>query len=174
MESRVSIAKTTRNKTIDFVAMDGRLKIRTYTSAVIILDNLGIGLNESSAGVSPATNVPPISASAQMRWTVASGSVGHWKRMTYDPTLATLLTSDMSPNSSNRSKTIGLAVGLTIAAVVIITGAIILAFLFSPKVRKAIAPYSQRKDQPETSNVSNPAVLLNSESHSWTQGTTPQ
>lgn len=168
------IERTERNKTFDFIGMDGRLKIKAYTSTIVVLDGYGIGLNESDVGVVPTVDIPPITASSQMRWTVKPSLMSHWTLMDYDPTLAAIFTPDFTPGSSNSSRSVGLAVGLSIGLVALLIIVVILLFIFSPSVRRFVSPYRARSEKRKDSSNLPPSTLSPSAtSPSWAKGSTP-
>lgn len=173
MPTTAYIERTERNKTFDFFGMDGRLKIMAFLSTIIVLDDYGIGLNETDIGLVPPVEIPPITASSQMRWTVKPSVTGHWTKMDYDPTLATIFTPDVTPGSTKSSRTVALAVGLSIGLVALLVVVVILLFLFSLSVRRAVSPYRARSERRNESSNLAPTTQAASASQSWAKGSTP-
>lgn len=170
------INRTLRNMTVEFVAMDDRLRVEAYVSSLMILDNVGVGpLNQTATGAAPGVFVPSLSASSQMCWTVVGPSdMGHWKRMDYDPTFSAIFSPDVTP-SSNRSKPLGLAIGLSLGLVALIVIVVVLLFVFSPAVKNWITPYYKRAEAHENRPLPlEPDTPSSPPSpRTWARGSTP-
>lgn len=172
----VQVNTTLRNRTIDFKSLDGTLSLNSFLSNVILIDNVGVGINDSSARSGPAIPLPPFQASSQLSFMVAPGSIGHWKTMTYDPTFTAIFTPppqppSASPEKKKAEKNYKLAIGLSIGLVALVIIAIILLFILSPTVRHKISPFRKRSEKKEKNEFG--MSETSPQANSWTRSSTP-